>query len=889
MLWDAATGAPAYVIPKGRRLAGVTADPARARALAQELLSAHADLLAPGCAASDFELVTNRRDGEMRTLGFIQRSRGRAVVGGQLSFRFAHDHLTAIASQAIPCAALPDASPTIASAEASARAAAFVAARDGAAQVSVIEVGDAVVLPRIGDHRVMGADLALPVIVATAAPIGRWRVYVDARTGAPIARESLLFFDAEVRYNVPVRGPLGPRYDAPAPRVSLNSGGDVLLTDADGIVAIAGPTALQATVTGPIVRVLNEWGDEATSDWVLSPGETLLWDQRFDEFVDAQLSTKIHAELVKDRVRAIDPDNPFLDEQLIATVNIADVCNAYSDGNSINFFAAGAGCENTGRISDVVYHEFGHSIHYQSLIPGVGAFNGSLSEGISDYLGATITGDSGLARGFFLDDEPLRELDPDGYEWHWPEDQGEVHYEGQIIGGALWDLRKILRGKHGAAAGTAHADYLWYESIRRAVDIPSMYMESLLADDDDGDLDNGTPNDCEIAAAYGAHGLRTVTASVSDVLVQGPTPSGWPVMVSTGGLLKDCPGGAPSSATLRWQLRGDPNSGAIVAMAPDGDGGFIGWIPNQQDGVVVQYQVELGGAGNSGQLLPSNAADPWYEFYVGEVTPLYCTDFESDPFAEGWGVSGLSSDFEWAPLAGLSGLDPDAPFSGLFAIGNDLAGDGGYDPFTDALLASPQIDTQGFSEVRLQYRRWLSVEDGFFDQARIYAGGLTMWENYASSWDAEADTHHVDGEWRFHDVDLSAAVLDGTVSLAFALNSDGGLEMGGWTIDDLCVVGVQTAAPAGVCGDGALDPGEGCDDGNVADGDGCSASCTPETATPDTDTDADTDTDSSATAGFDVDLIDRGCVCAADPRGSGRSGAWLALLLLGLGLRRRRR
>jgi MYXO-CTERM domain-containing protein len=330
-------------------------------------------------------------------------------------------------------------------------------------------------------------------------------------------------------------------------------------------------------------------------------------------------------------------------------------------------------------------------------------------------------------------------------------------------------------------------------------------------------------------------------------------------------------------------------------MSPDGPGKFIAFIPEQPDNVVVQYQVEVNSSGSS-QILPANAADPWYEFYVGPVTPLYCTDFEHDPFAEGWGVSGSSSDFEWAPLSGLSGLDPDAAFSGVLAVGNDLAGDGGYAPFTDALLGSPQIATQGFSQVRLQYRRWLSVEDGFFDQARIYAGGVTVWENYASDWDLEADTHHVDGEWRFHDVDLSGAVVDGTVSFAFALASDGGLEMGGWTIDDVCVVGVN-AAPAGICGDGLVDPGEGCDDGNNVDGDGCSATCEPEAGTTggaetetgtDTDTDTDTD-DGSATAGIDLDLIDRGCVCAADPSAPSRGGAWLGLALLGLALRRRRR
>ena len=48
-----------------------------------------------------------------------------------------------------------------------------------------------------------------------------------------------------------------------------------------------------------------------------------------------------------------------------------------------------------------------------------------------------------------------------------------------------------------------------------------MYAELLFADDDDGDLSNGTPHGCAINQAMGRHGLRpvagTVTAAVTAV------------------------------------------------------------------------------------------------------------------------------------------------------------------------------------------------------------------------------------------------------------------------------------------------------------------------------------------------------------------------------------
>ncbi len=891
--WDAATGVPSYVIPRAHTSEGISADPSRARAFAEGLLASHINLLAPGCSPSDFTMVSNREDRGLRTVGFVQRHGGREVVGGQLSLRIRNDHVSAIVSQAIPCASLPTAEVSISAAQASLRARTWIAKAEATAKPTVVDIGDPVILPRIGDTAILSADLVIPVIVETTRPRGRWRVYIDATTGEPTARESLLHYAAQVLYNVPKRGPKGPYYDAPPPLVILNSGGQELLTDQNGVLSIDVPTQLNATVQGPLATVITESGDAATSDWVLSPGETLIWDQHNNEIVDAQLSAYVHTMLVKQHVYAIDPGNAFLAKQIEVYVNINDVCNAFSDGDSINFFMAGDGCANTARISDVIYHEFAHSVHIQSLIPGVGAFHGALSEGISDYLSATITGDSGLARGFFSDqpNEPLREIDPIGYEWHWPEDQGEVHDEGRIIAGALWDLRKILRGKLGAQAGAAHTDMLWYESIRRAIDLQSMYMESLIADDDDGLLSNGTPNGCEIAAAYGAHGLRTIEVEVSDVSLEPETPAGYPVFVSSDSVLGGCPGGGPLGASLSWRLRDQPLTGATLAMTGDGNGGFIGLIPSQPDGVVVQYQVEVKTASSATQQQPTNAADPWYEFYVGDVEPIYCTDFESDPFVDNWSISGLSSDFEWATPSGTSSLDPDAAFSGQMAVGNDLSGDGGYNPLADSLLVSPLIDTGDYSTVRLQYRRWLSVEDGFYDQARIYAGGSTVWENRASDDEFNADVHHIDGEWRFHDVDLSAAILDSTVSVAFALQSDGGLEFGGWTIDDLCIVGIKPAA--GICGDGFVDPGEGCDDGNNLDGDGCSATCQPEVVTEtdsdtdtDTDSDTDTDTDTGATGGAGFDLVDRGCACTTTT--PGQHTPWLALLLL-LGLRRRRR
>ncbi|MBW2526910.1 MAG: hypothetical protein JRI23_22190, partial [Deltaproteobacteria bacterium] len=567
----------------------------------------------------------------------------------------------------------------------------------------------------------------------------------------------------------------------------------------------------------------------------LDPGATAVWSDAATEFVDAQLSAFVHAGLARDHVAAIEPSIPWLDEPLQVHVNVDDQCNAYSDLQSIHFYRAGGGCENTARLADVVYHEYGHTVHYQALLDGVGAYESGLSEGLSDYLAATITGDPAVAPGFFLGSAPLRDIDPDGYEHQWPEDIGESHTTGLIMSGALWDLRSALSQKLGAETGVAHADYLMVQAMRRAVDIPSSYVEVLAADDDDGDLDNGTPNACEINRAFGQHGLRAVDATVSQLDVQPPGRDGYRVTFEPHGLLSQCPGDETLDVELSWRLRESPSVGGTLAMAPVGDR-YETSIPVQGDGVVVQYSVRatFGADGASYVHFPANPADRFYEMFVGHVEPLYCTGFETDPLADGWTHGALSTgsghdDWQWGtPSAPAAAGDPAAAFEGTRVYGNDLGkldGDGSYPPNAWSFAESPAVDTAGFETVRLQYRRWLTVEDGFYDQARVLVGGTALWKNHDSD-EEHASLHHRDRQWRFHDVDLSSLVSDDSVAVRFDLRADQGLHFGGWTLDQLCIVGYVPTE----CGDGRLTGGELCDDGldnSDAEPDACRTDCQP--------------------------------------------------------------
>lgn len=836
MTFDSSTDVPSRLYGPGLPAPGSVADGAVALAFAKGILARHIDLLAPGNDLGTFELVSNDLDAGMRTLGFVQKVGGMRVRGGQLSFRFKNDRLFMLGSEALP--SVPSLSaPTSPDLDGARKAAAtWIEADFGASTAGGLE--EMVVLPERTDTGLAYA-VAIPVIVTPDHVTAKYRVFVDAKTLQPLAREQMLHFaSASVLLRVPERSPtFGERFDAPARLATITVGGTSGTTDDAGAVTWDGadPTAVEMRLEGDRARVSNEAGPEAILSTSLADAVPHVFDASNDEQVDAQLTTFVHASHVREFARGFAPGLPFLDTQVRATVNINDICNAYSDGTTINFFLSGQGCENSGRIADVIYHEYGHSLHFHAIIEGVGSFDGALSEGQGDYLAATITGDPGTARGF-IGPGPLRDLDP-LQKSRWPLDlNGEVHNDGLIIGQTLWNLRTALVAQYGQAEGVQVANRLYYQALRRAVDMPSMHPEMLAADDDDGDITNGTPNVCAINAAFDAHGLRTIGASSANLDVLPAEVDGYTVTVRVTGLFPECPGDALLGGSLTWRDRDDPSNSGELDLDVTGEE-MTATIPSQPEHTVIHYRVDVELDGRELHL-PDNEADKDYQLFVGSVTELYCTDFETNPFENGW-FHGLTSgqneegadDWMWGRPSGTTvNGDPPLAFSGERAIGNDLALANNFNGLYQAdkvnYAASPVIELEGHRKVAVMYRRWLNVEDAAFDRATIYANEQPVWQNLDSNNGDQSNTQHLDREWRFHVVDVSNAVVDDKMQIKFEIASDPGLEYGGWTIDDFCIVALDAPVPpcedGGPCnegGGGEGGQGGGGEDGNNLDPD----------------------------------------------------------------------
>ncbi len=690
-MWDRDTNVPLRLWGPALAAPGTIASADAAEAFARTTLASHLATLAPGATLSDFTLLANEIDrGGNRTVSFAQQYAGLAVVGGAVAFTFSHDKLAMMSSTALPNinVRVPG-SPLAPSALAtSAKGWLGSAGHD----IAIKAYGARVILPIIharGSRKTPDIEFRVVEsleVESTRGP-GAWQGWRDAASAAPVARATQLHYaSGKVLFDVPDRWPGGARSAKPAPMATHTIESMPVTSTLDGTITWAGTgdAAVVPGLTGPLVRVTNKAGSSATASLALAPNGSVTWSQATDEYSDAQLTAFVAASTAKAFAQTrLNPELGWLNSQIPVIVNEQQTCNAYSTGNAIHFYKAttptvggslGTQCENTGRLVDVVYHEFGHSLHNNSIVPGQGSFDGGLSEGLADTLAQAITGDHGMGRGFFMTDAPLRELDPVGTEKRWPDDAtGEVHDDGEIIGGTLWDLRVALETQYGTDAGFETWLKLFYAIMQRSSDIPSTYAEALLADDDDGNLGNGTPNFCMIDSVFGAHGLSdaTVTLGLAPPIRDGNTIS---VTVTPREVELACPAPTVDAGTVTWKLRG----GAYATL--DMTGAAASWtseIPKQADGSVVQYRVEIKLSNGSTVTYPQNKADPDYQFYVGNVETLYCADFESG--LGDWTVGASNAtrlEFEVGPPLGVGG-DPLAAHGGANILGIDLGSDDG--------------------------------------------------------------------------------------------------------------------------------------------------------------------------------------------------------------------
>jgi hypothetical protein len=342
--------------------------------------------------------------------------------------------------------------------------------------------------------------------------VSAWRgdaeaiVYIDAHRGDVIESYDATRYEytGVATNNVDERTVGDSVIALPAAHLRLRTArGATTLTDDDGSFKLAGEGRLfvSANLMGRYVNVQNLQGENATFIGVLRPEtkyelewtETRSLPEERDVFRGATITNRFVSTVFK--------DIPWLSHSLLAKVNHARNCNAFWNGSSINFFTAGNGCNNSGRIFDVIAHEWGHG--FDQNAPG-GAQDGALGEFIGDLISFVQTKSPLLAPNFFTNGKPVRDLDDPRFQCFDPEVR-QVHDAGQLLGALMFDVMTDLE-----AAGVTgeHLKRLMLRPIAIGQTRTEWYSAILAVDDDDGDLTNGTPHECLIYRQYKAHSCK---------------------------------------------------------------------------------------------------------------------------------------------------------------------------------------------------------------------------------------------------------------------------------------------------------------------------------------------------------------------------------------------
>ena len=133
-------------------------------------------------------------------------------------------------------------------------------------------------------------------------------------------------------------------------------------------------------------------------------------------------------------------------QRFIAANNAYFMPNAFGEGKGGMFFYLTNSQGDTSLDTDIIFHEYGHAVVNEFVGPDQSDVFGALNEGTADYFSSSFLNDPVMAeygaKIFRLRLPYLRRTDNENA---WPYNTvGEVHADGNIWSGALWDVRRAL-------------------------------------------------------------------------------------------------------------------------------------------------------------------------------------------------------------------------------------------------------------------------------------------------------------------------------------------------------------------------------------------------------------------------------------------------------------
>jgi len=204
----------------------------------------------------------------------------------------------------------------------------------------------------------------------------------------------------------------------------------------------------------------------------------------------------------------------------------------------------------------------------------------------------------------------------------------------------------------------------------------------------------------------------------------------------------------------------------------------------------IDLAIEVNKININGDMYPSVEASPSGERTIYEA--VFYDDFMTDM---GWGLSG---DFERDKPQGLGGIyignkDPLYAAGDTMIIGNDITGlgflAGDYEPLVDKyvnLAISPPFDLLYYNDVKLNFHRWLNVENQDTASIDLSLDGGTNWNEIWTN-----DNNLItDNQWTYFSLDVPSAHRESTVKIRINLGPTTlNNHFSGWNIDNLSITG----------------------------------------------------------------------------------------------------
>jgi hypothetical protein len=673
-----------------------------------------------------------------------------------------------------------------------------------------MDLSDLMILPVEQGESGMDYRLSYRFELRVIDPFGLWVTWVDANTGEILWRENHIRFadfTGNVQGDVEWDGYCdGFTNDFPLKNMRITiSGVGTGYTDENGDFILsggAGSRTITAGFNGYWVDVDRYTGTDAEHSGTITDGSPYTIDWHSGNSLDSERDCFAYVNNEHDWLKDLDPVWTGMDYEMTCTVERTDLyCpgNAWWDGSSINFCVQSVDYGNTGRMADVLYHEYGHGI--TDFLYGAYDPPSDLHEGNSDIVANLILRESIMGLGFYLNNCSVGIRDSDNSITY--PCGGSGHYCGQVIAGFHWDSWQELLAAYPQAYADSVAANTWHYGRKLGLPqtMPDQVHWTFVADDDDGNLSNGTPHYDEFCVGATNHGFDCPTITVGVFITHTPlddtgnTTTPYQVVAtitSSGGSVVE------DSCRVTYRVGGGSFASATMTSTGTPDE-YEGFIPAQAACSQVDYYIFAADDNGYDATDPAAAPGNLHTFLVGYET-VFEDDFETD---KGW-TAGLPGDDastgmwercdpEWTEA---QAEDDHTPASGVNAYITDCtagASQGSYDvDGGKTTLLSPMFDLTTYENVTLSYYRWYSNDTGAEPGTDYWVVELT--DDDWTTWATLENTNVSNRNWTEMEFDVGSYVdLTDQVQVRFIASDfdPGSLVEAG--VDDFLLVGCSAS------------------------------------------------------------------------------------------------